>query len=134
MTRGVLPDRIFAHGSWPGVTGPGPASPHTSDTKQCDFPNVLIITINKKMIIGKVLRVGVETLFSTHIYTFNGSIYRQVDGGPIGLRSTCAISRVIMARFTVQWKGKVADNNNTLELDALYVDDGRVALYGLRSG
>ena len=39
-----------------------------------------------------------------------------------------------MARFTVKWKGKVAANNITLELDALYADDGRVALYGLRCG
>ena len=75
-----------------------------------------------------------ETLFSTHVYTFNGSIFRQVDGRPRGLRSTCALSRVVMFRFTVKWKGKIADNNITLELDALYVDGGRVALYGLRSG
>ena len=57
-----------------------------------------------------------------------------MDGGPIGLRSTCVISKVVMARLTVKWKGKVAANNIALELDALYVDDGRVALYGLRSG
>ena len=76
----------------------------------------------------------VETLFANHVCTFNEAIYRQVDGGPIGLHSTCAILRVVMARFTVKRKGKVADKNITLELDALYVDDGRVALYGLRSG
>ena len=43
------------------------------------------------MIIREVLRVGVETVFSIHVITFNGAIYRQVDGGPIGLCSTCAI-------------------------------------------
>ena len=97
----------FGHGSWPVVTGPEPTSPHTGSTKQWDFPNVLITEIDKKMIIGEVLRVGVETLFSTHVFTFNGAIYSQVDGGPIGLRSTCAISRVVMAGFTVKWNGKV---------------------------
>ena len=35
-----------------------------------------------------------------------------------------------MARFTV----KIASHNISLELDALYVDDGTVALYGLRIG
>ena len=78
--------------------------------------------------------MGVETLFCTHFYSFKGSLYCQMDVGPIGLRSTCAISRVVMARFTVKWKVTIASHNISLELDAMYVDDGRVALYGLRSG
>ena len=81
-----------------------------------------------------MLRMGVETLFSTHVYTFKGLIYKQSDGGPIGLRSTCAIARVVMGRYTVKWKERMTTWNVVLELDALYVDDGRVALYGLRSG
>ena len=44
--RRVLPDRKFAHGSWPGVTGP--AGPHTGSTKQWDFPNVLITEVDKR--------------------------------------------------------------------------------------
>ena len=73
-------------------------------------------------------------MFSTHVYSFGGDVYRQVDGGPIGLRSTCAIARVVMAQFTIKWKERLASINILLEGDALYVDDGRVFLYGLRAG
>ena len=124
--RRVLPERHFARGSWPGVTGPGPSGPHSGDIKQWDFPNVLVTELDKKAIIGEVLRMGVETLFSTHIYSFGGSTYRQTDGGPIGLRSTCANARVVMARYTIKWKAKLTQHNIHLEGDALYVDDGRV--------
>ena len=132
--RRVLPARRFAHGSWPGVTGPGSSGPHSGDVKQWDFPNELVTELDKKTIIGEVLRMGVETLFSTHIYSFGGSTYRQTDGGPIGLRSTCAIARVVMARYTIKWKAKLTHHNIHLEGDALYVDDGRVIMYGLRAG
>ena len=39
-----------------------------------------------------------------------------------------------MGRYTVKWKARMNTDNVILELDALYVDDGRVALYGLMSG
>ena len=37
--------------------------------------------------------------FSHHYYTFGGKIYHQEEGGPIGLRGTCAIARLAMQIF-----------------------------------
>ena len=39
-----------------------------------------------------------------------------------------------MAQFTIKWKERLTSINILLEGDALYVDDGRVFLYGLRAG
>ena len=41
---------------------------------------------------AEVLRLAVELMFSTHLYTFGGRCYKQKEGGPIGLRSTCALA------------------------------------------
>ena len=35
-------------------------------------------------------------------YTFGGKYYRQSDGGPIGVRLTCAIARVFMAMHSIK--------------------------------
>ena len=45
-----------------------------------------------------MVRLVVEILFSTHLYTFGGEVFLQKDGGPIGLRGTCAIAMNIMQR------------------------------------
>ena len=98
--------------------------PKANDQKQWDFPPVVITEIEKKMLIGEVLRLTVEILFSTHIYSFKGRFFRQADGGPIGLRATCAIARVCMGRHSVQWKAKLDMNNIQTEFIGFYVDDG----------
>ena len=38
----------------------------------------------------------VRLIFSTHFYEWEGKLYRQVSGGPIGLRATGMVARVIM--------------------------------------
>ena len=63
------------------------------DEKQWKFPPSMQLTpLEKKMVISEVLRLSVEIMFSTHIYSFGGRNYKQKEGGPIGLRSTCALS------------------------------------------
>ena len=130
----ILPWRRHAHGSWPGVTGAGPMGPSVNDEKQWEFPNVTLTEVEKKMVVGEVLRLAVEILFKTHMYSFRGSTFRQSDGGPIGLRATCAIARVVMGMHNKKWKKKMKDHNIQIEFEGFYVDDGRVVLYGLRAG
>ena len=63
-----------------------------------------------------------------------GLVYRQTEGGPIGLRSTCAVARVVMARWDIKLKTRLAVSNILAELDGRYVDDGRLVLYPVRAG
>ena len=86
------------------------------------------------MVVSEVLRLGVEMMFSTHCYSFGGKVYRQTEGGPIGLRSTCAVARVVMARWDQKFKSRLEQVNIKSELDGRYVDDGRLVLYPLRAG
>ena len=69
------------------MTGQGPLGAEVGDEKQWVFPKVGITEMEKKPIISEVLRLGVETMFDTHIYSFGGRIFKQSEGGPIGLRS-----------------------------------------------
>ena len=88
----------------------------------------------KKMIIGEIMRLAVEILFKTYCYSFKGSVFKQSDGGPIGLRSTCAIARVVMTKHNMKWRQSMVKNNLTIEFNGFYVEDGRIVMFSLRPG
>ena len=62
----------------------------------------------------------------SHLFQWDGKIFLQRQGGPIGLRSTCAVARITM----MQWDGKLAElleaSNIRLEMGARYMDDVRL--------
>ena len=130
----VLPWRRYAHGSWPGITGEGPMGPTSDDEEQWCFSNVQLTDLEKKRIIGEIMRLSVEVSFKTHVYSFRTASFKQKDGGPIGMRSTCAIARVSMGYHSILWKQKMDENNIQIEGFGFYVDDGRVVMYPLRAG
>ena len=132
--RRVLPWRRFAKGSWPGITGAGPMGPSVNGEEQWIFPDVVLTELEKKTVMGEVMRLAVEVLFRTHVYSFKGNYYRQADGGPIGLRATCAIARVCMAQHSVKWQTRMEDCNINIAGSGFYVDDGRVFMHPLRPG
>ena len=51
---------------------------------------------------------GVKTVFQNHTYTFNGKIYLQRDGGPIGLRLTAAVARLVCIWFDNKFLARCA--------------------------
>ena len=75
-----------------------------------------------------------ELTYSTHIYSFGGKFYKQREGGPIGFRSTCALSKVVMGRWDCKWKSRMSSSNVTVEDDGRFVDDARAFLYSIRPG
>ena len=83
---------------------------------------------------AEVLRLSVELMYSTRIYSFGGKSDKQREGGPIGLRSTCALARVVMGRWDCKWKKRMASNNIKVEDDGKFVDDARIFLYSIRPG
>ena len=50
----------------------------------------------KKRVLGCVVQQMVKLIFNTHVYEFNGVIYLQTEGGPMGLRSSGPLSRLFM--------------------------------------
>ena len=73
-------------------------------------------------------------MMNTHLYTFNGKIYLQQEGGPIGLRSTCAIARIVMNEFDARWLEKMESNNIKIRKGQRYMDDLRAILRALKPG
>ena len=61
-------------------------------------------------------------------------MYRQMEGGPIGLRGTCSIARVTMQMFDRKWLGGLKEQGVVTELDGRYMDDGRNFLAPFRHG
>ena len=69
------------------------------------------------MMLGIIMRLTVEILFTTHCYSFKGFVFKQSDGGPIGLRPTCAIAKVVMARHNQKWSQSMLENNISTEFN-----------------
>ena len=110
----ILPRRRKKTGTRPGVTGKGPMGAERGDQEQWVCPKVKLTDENKKEIVAEVARIVTELMFENHLYTFGGKVYRQRKGGPIGLRGTCAIARLIMCNWDRGWLRTMEINNITI--------------------
>ena len=85
-------------------------------------------TEEKRQIIAKVLEIGVRTVLENHVYKFGNKIYRQVVGGPMGLKLTRIIARLVMDRWARQFEEKLQQAGVHLDLIKKYVDDMNIIL------
>ena len=58
--------------------------------------------------------------------TFGGKLFKQAKGGPIGLRGTCALARVVMNVWDSLWEEELTKVNLEWEDYMRYMDDGRI--------
>ena len=61
-------------------------------------------------------------------------MYRQSNGGPIGLRSTCSVARLVMKIWDDEWLEKLETLKIRIEAATRYMDDGRTALHPFHHG
>ena len=80
------------------------------------------------------IEIAVQTIFKTHTYSFGGETYLQHDGGPIGLRVTGAVAKIVMAYWARMLSDTLADNNIDVWFKAGYVDDIRLGIDTLKLG
>ena len=132
--RRVLPWRRSRRGTRPGIRGAGPKGPDSGDTEQWVFPHVVLSQEDKLEIIGTVLSIATTEMFKHHYYSFGGQMFRQEAGGPIGLRGTCAVARLLMQIFDVKWEIVLKDLAIRTWIIARYMDDGRVGMPPLKPG
>ena len=132
--RGVLPWRASKSGARPGITGEGPLGPGEGRVIQWIFPNVELSELQKRKVIARVLQVAVKTMFRTHVYKFDTKYYLQQQGGPIGLRATCAVARLTMIMWDRMWLELVTEMGLTVEEAARYMDDLRVYMFPIKEG
>ena len=84
--------------------------------------------------IATIVQIGVLVMMNTHLYSFNGKTFIQQGGGPIGLRSTCAVARVVMNEWDAKWMEKLEENNVKVRKSERYMDDIRAFLKALKEG
>ena len=104
------------------------------DQEQWRFPDVILSEDQKREIIATVVEIATGVFFDTHCYTFGGKRFLQSKGGPIGMRATCAIARLVMAKWDTLWEEKLQDHGIKLELMTRYMDDGRQYYTQLKQG
>ena len=72
---------------------------------------------------AQMIADAVNVAMSNHMYRFDGKIYLQTDGGPIGDELAQAVARIVM----IWWDRKFLEKCVTLEIDIMmylrYVDD-----------
>ena len=100
----------------------------------------------KKLLMGCLIEQLVRIVFSTHYYEWDGALYRQVSGGPIGLRASGVVGRILMDHWVnmIHRKAKECQELNavdplkyeSLDVKALwkYVDDCVSILKKMRLG
>ena len=129
-----MPWRRGTRGTRPGIKGTGPRGKMRGDTEQWVFPRVTLTPEEKKDLVATVIEIVTEAMFNTHFYTFGGKVYHQKGGGPIGLRGTCCVARVVMQIFDIAWKTRLRDAGIITWLLARYMDDARAFLPPIRPG
>ena len=88
----------------------------------------------KRRMLGACLAIAVKYVFSSHLYTFGGKVMRQEDGGPIGLRLTCALAKLRMAVWARSFIKEAQEAGCRLYMAKGYEDDLRFWLDKLELG
>ena len=85
--------------------------------------------VKSKMVVAQVAQKPVLAIFKTHTYRF-----AKKRGGPIGLRSTCCIARLVMLWWDQEFLDVVKTANIKFIGSVRYMDDVRVWLRAIRLG
>ena len=93
-----LPCRKKRGGVEPGMNSEGVAK-GKEDNDQWWWPKGEIPKEDRVQLIGRMLEIGVRVMFRNLIYSFGGEQYLQEEGGPIGVRGTCAVSKLVTRDF-----------------------------------
>ena len=89
-----------------GVDPPTPHQPPLSKWRQIN-PDVELRDTERRLILAKAVKVAVKIIFANHIYQFGGKKYKQVAGGPIGLRLTRLVARVVTDTWDLAFLSKL---------------------------
>ena len=79
--------------------------------------------LEKRKIMEVVVEILIKATFDNHFYKWGQEIYRQLEGGAIGLRATGSVARAIMGHIMEVIRGFMVDNGMPVHLLKKYVDD-----------
>ena len=93
-------------------------------------PNI----VQGKKMMASMMKILVETVMRNHCYQFDGKLFMQQTGGPIGLKLTGVLARLVMLRFDKMYLEKLEKFEIKLALYKRYIDDINMSLPCLPSG
>ena len=71
--------------------------------------------IQQKKMVARMMEIVVRAILSNHLYQFDGKVFKQQKGGPIGLEVTGVLARLVM----LWWDRAFKDKLRRLEIDLL---------------
>ena len=74
--------------------------------KLWDMPSRLPSEVEKSKMVSKLVEIVTREVMANHYYAVGDTIRKQTDGGPIGLKLTGAIARIVM----LWWDDKLLEN------------------------
>ena len=90
--------------------------------------------LQKKKMIARSMEIAVTIIMENHLYQFDGKVFRQKDGGPIGLEITGVLARLVMLWWDGEYSVRLEKLNMPLEFYKRYVDDGNMVSRPVRPG
>ena len=87
-----------------------------------------------KMMMAIVMREQVRVIVSNHLYTFSGRLYKQLTGGPIGLKLTTIRARIVLMKFDERFKVALSKLSLDPVLLQRYVDDVNAGVQAVPKG
>ena len=137
----LLPARAKKGGNKPGPTTdklarkhPAPVQPgDKAQTEQLSKwlptnPDKELSEPEKRLLVAKAIKYAIITIFHNHVYQFGGKRFRQTLGGPIGLRLTSLVARVVMDRWALSFLGKIDRAGVKVWAMVKYVDDINIVI------
>ena len=122
-----LPYRKKVGGVEPGMSSDG-AKQGRKENSQWYWPKGEIPTKDRIELVGRMLEIGIRIMFKNLVYSFGGEYYLQEEGGPIGMRGTGAVSRLITRDFCMKLKRILIKGGIDVKMLKIYVDDGRLVV------
>ena len=125
----VLPRRKHKTSSRSWVTGK-----MKNAENSWNIPEVEWTDLEKRLMMAEMTRMGVIVMMNSHIFRWDGKLYLQRHGGPIGLRATCAVARVTMLFWDEKLACVLKRNHIDLDQGMRYMDDVRLVLDAIHEG
>lgn len=88
----------------------------------------------KREIIAKAMEIFIEAIMTNHVYQFEGELFHQTDGGPIGLLITGTLARVVMLMWDQMYLKKLEYLKIQPRMYVRYVDDEGIAADPIKKG
>ena len=126
----ICPKRKKTRGRKPTITGKEQAKAKLTEDEDSlwVFPEREATKLEERKLVAAMLEISIIASFGLHIYSFDGRIYQQKVGGPIGSRLTMAVSRIIMSLLGTKLRKYLTDADVKIWMEACYVDDLRFIL------